>query len=121
MQEGVHGCCDVLPRYRALAGKKGMVECQRLGAGDMYIMVAVSPQRGFSLSIFCNYIVAVLRRLEFAAVDFVVAHAYATAYDAQAAKTAGWTAARAEQTKQTRFRKDVPYHAAFWFVPARRW
>ena len=27
------------------------------------------------------------------------------------------TAARAEQTKRTRFRKDVPDHAAFRFVP----
>ena len=49
--------------------------------------------------------------------DVVVAHAYANAYAAQAAKAAGWTAARAEQTKRTRFRKDVPDHAAFRFVP----
>ena len=35
----------------------------------------------------------------------------------QAAKKAGWTAARAERTKRTRFRKDVPDHAAFRFVP----
>ena len=35
----------------------------------------------------------------------------------QAAKKAGWTAARAERTKRTRFRKDVPVHAAFQFVP----
>ena len=42
------------PRYRALAGKKGMVECQRRGD-----------------------IVAVLLRLELAAVDVVVAHASA--------------------------------------------
>ena len=69
------------PRYRALAGKKGMVECQC--PGD---------------------IVAVLRRLEPAAVDVVVAHASAKIYAAQAAKTAGWTAASAEQTKRTRFR-----------------
>ena len=38
-------------------------------------------------------------------------------YAAEAAKTAGWTAARAEWTKRTRFRKDVPDHAAFTFVP----
>ena len=85
------------PRYRALAGKKGicMAECQR--RGDT---------------------VAVLPRLELAAVDAVVAHAYASAkpYAAQAAKTAGWTAARAERTKRTRLRKDVP-DAAFRFVP----
>ena len=62
-------------------------------------------------------IVAVLPRLELAAVDFVVAHASAKSYAAQAAKTAGWTAARAEQTKRTRFRKHVPDHAAFRFVP----
>ena len=42
------------PRYRALAGKKGMIECQRR----------------------CD-IVAVLPRLELAAVDVVVAHASA--------------------------------------------
>ena len=40
---------------------------------------------------------AVLPRLELAAVDVVVAHASAKMYAAQAAKTAGWTAARAEQ------------------------
>ena len=80
------------PRYRALAGKKGMVECQRRG-----------------------YIVAVLPRLELVAVDVVVAHVSAKLYAAQAAKTAGWTA-RAERTERTRFRKDVPDHAAFRFV-----
>ena len=53
------------PRYRALAGKKGMVECQRRGD-----------------------IVAVLPRLELAAVDVVVAHASAKSYAAEAAKTA---------------------------------
>ena len=62
-------------------------------------------------------IVAVLPRLELAAVGVVVAHASAKSCDAQAAKTAGWTAARAEQPKRTRFRKDVPDHAAFLFVP----
>ena len=62
-------------------------------------------------------IVAVLPRLELAAVDVVVAHASAKSYAAEAAKTAGWTAARAEQTKRTRFRKDVPDHAACRFVP----
>ena len=72
------------PRYRALAGKKGMVECQRRGD-----------------------VVAVLPRLELAAVDVVVAHAYGKSYAAQAAKTAGWTAARDEQTKRVRFKKDV--------------
>ena len=40
-----------------------------------------------------------LPRLQLAAVDVVVAHAYAKPYAAQAAKIAGWTAARAEQTK----------------------
>ena len=82
------------PRYRALAGKKGMVECQRRGN-----------------------IVPILPRLEVAAVDVEVMHASAKLYAAQAAKTAGCTAARAEQTKRTRFRKDVPDHAAFRFVP----
>ena len=62
------------PRYRALAGKKGMVECQ-----------------------FRGDIVAVLPRLELAAVDVVVAHASAKSYATQAAKTAGWTAAKAER------------------------
>ena len=83
------------PCYRALAGKNGMVECQCLGD-----------------------IVAVLPWLELAAVDVVVAHASAAAksYAAQAAKTTGWTAARAEQTKRARFRKDVPDNAAFRFV-----
>ena len=70
-----------------------MVECQRRGD-----------------------IVAVLPRLELAAVDVVVVHASAKSYAAKAAKTAGWTAARAEQTKRTRFRKDFPDHAAFRFV-----
>ena len=81
-------------RYRALAGQKGMVECQH--RADT---------------------VAVLPRLELAAVDVVVPHASAKSYAAQAAKTAGWTAARAEPTKRTRFSKDVPDHAAFRFVP----
>ena len=76
------------PRYRAVAGKKGMVECQRQGD-----------------------IVAVLPRLELAAVDVVVSHASAESYFAEAAKTAGWTVARAERTKRTRLRKDVPDHA----------
>ena len=82
------------PRYRALAGKKGMVECQRRGD-----------------------IVVVLPLPELAAVDIVVAHASAKSYAAQASNTAGWTAARAERTKRTRFSKDVPDHAAFMFVP----
>ena len=42
-----------------------------------------------------------------AAVDVVVAHASAKPHAAQAAKETGWTAARAEQTKRARFRKDV--------------
>ena len=62
-------------------------------------------------------IVAVPPRLEIAAVDFLVVHASAKLYLAQATKTAGWTAARAERTKRTRFRKDVPDHATFRFVP----
>ena len=82
------------PRYLALASKKGMVECQRRGV-----------------------IVAVLPRLELAAVDVVVAHAFAKSNAAEAAKTAGWTVARAEHTKRPRVRKDVPDHAAFQFVP----
>ena len=52
------------PRYRTLAGKKGMVEFQRRGD-----------------------IVAVLPRLELAAEDVVVAHAPAKSYAAEAAKT----------------------------------
>ena len=60
------------------------------------------------------------------AVDVVVAPASARSYAAQTAKTAGWTPARAEQTKRTTFRKDVnvnvhvsnvPDHATFRFVP----
>ena len=68
------------PRYRRLAGKKGKVECQHQGD-----------------------IVAVLPQLELAAVEVVVAHASAKSYTAEAVKTAGWTAARAEWTKRTRF------------------
>ena len=82
------------PRYRALAGKKGMVECQRR----------------------CD-ILAVLPWLELAAVDDVVAHAPANSNAAQAANEAGWTAARAVWTKRTRFRNDVPDHAACRFMP----
>ena len=59
-------CQSAEPRYRALAGKKGIVECQRRGD-----------------------IVAVLLRLELAAVDVVVAHASAESYAAQPAKAAG--------------------------------
>ena len=62
----------VEPHYRALAGKNGMVECQRRGD-----------------------IVAVLPWLELAAVDVIVAHAPAKSYAAQDAKVVGWTAARA--------------------------
>ena len=82
------------PRYRDLPGKKGMVECQRRGD-----------------------IVAVLPRLKLSAVDVVVANASAKSYAAQAAKPVGWTAASAERTQPTRFRKDVPDHAAFRVVP----
>ena len=46
------------------------------------------------------------------AVDAVVANAFAKSYAAQAAKIAGWTTARAEQTKRTRFSKEVLDHAA---------
>ena len=45
-------------------------------------------------------------------VDDVVAHAPAKSYAAPAAKTAGWTAARAEHTSRTHFSKDVPHHAS---------
>ena len=93
--EGWKGCQSAAePRYRALAGKKGVIKCQCRGD-----------------------VVAVLPRLELSVVDVVVARASATSYAAQAAKTAGWTAARAEQTKRTRFKKDMPDHAAFRFVP----
>ena len=54
------------PRYRALAGKKRIVECQRRGD-----------------------IVAVLPRLELSVVDVVVAHASAKSYAAEAAETDG--------------------------------
>ena len=62
---------------------------------------------------------AVLLRLKLVhvAVDVVVAHAPAKSYAAEAAKEAGWTVARAERSKRARFRKDVPGHAAFRFVP----
>ena len=52
-----------------------------------------------------------------AAVDVVVAHASAKSYTTQAAKTAGWTVARAEQTKRPRFRTYVLDHAAFRSLP----
>ena len=81
-------------RYRALAGKKSIVECQRRGD-----------------------IVAVLPRYALAAVNVVVAHASVKSYAAQAAQRAGWAATRAEQTKRTWFRQDVPDHDAFLFVP----
>ena len=82
------------PQYLALPWKKGMVKYQRRGE-----------------------IVAALPQLVLAAVDVVVAHASAKSYTAQAVKTAGWTATRAEQTKRTRFGEDFPDHAALWFVP----
>ena len=81
-------------RYQALAGKKGMVECQRRAD-----------------------IVTVLPRRELAALDFVVTHATAKLYAAEAAKKAGWTAARAEQIKRTGFRKDLPDYTALQLVP----
>ena len=85
------------PCYRTLAGKKGMAKYQLRGD-----------------------IVAVLPRCEPAAVDSVAAHASANSPAAQAAKEAGWTAVRAERTKWARFRKDMPDHAAFRFVPLRK-
>ena len=82
------------PRYLALVKQQGMEECQRRGD-----------------------IVAVLQWLDLVAVDVAVAYASAKSYSAQAGRAAGWTAARAEQTKRTRFRKYLPDHAAFRFVP----
>ena len=70
------------PRYRALAGKKGIDERQAQGG-----------------------IVAVLPGLVLAAVDVGVAHAPAKSYAAQAAKTAGWTSARAEQTNRQELKR----------------
>ena len=64
-----------------------------------------------------NNIVAVLPRLELAAVEVMVAQASAKSYAAEAAKTAGLIPARAEQTKHTWFRKDVLDDAAFQFLP----
>ena len=63
-------------------------------------------------------IVVVLPRFELAAVAYADAHASAKSYT-QAAKKSGRAAARAERTKRTQFRKDVPDHhdAAFWVVP----
>ena len=77
------------PRYRALTGGEGMAKCQRNGD-----------------------IVAVLLRLELAAV--VIAHASSKSYSAQTVMQAGWTVARAEQSK--RLRNGVPDHAALGFV-----
>ena len=56
-----------------------------------------------------------LQRLELAAWDVVVAHASAKSYTsaAQDAKEAGWSAAKAERTKRTRVRKDVPDQTCF--------
>ena len=62
-------------------------------------------------------IVAVLPRNELAAVDVVLMHASVKSHAAQAAKEFGWTAVRAERTERTLFRKDVPDHASFRFVP----
>ena len=50
-------------------------------------------------------------------VDVVVAHASTKSYAAEASEAAGWTAARADRSKRTRVRKDVPDHAAFRIVP----
>ena len=61
-------------------------------------------------------IVAVLPQLVLPAVDVVVAYTAAKSYAAQAANESGWTALRADQARRTRFRTDVPDHAAFWFV-----
>ena len=72
-----------------MAGRKGTVESQRR-----------------------SDTVAVLPRLELAAVGVAVTHASAKPYAAQVSKEAGRTAARAERTKRTLFRKDVPDHAA---------
>ena len=44
----------------------------------------------------------------------------ATPYAAAAAEEAGWLAARAERIKRMRVMKDVPDHAASWFVPCLR-
>ena len=82
------------PRYRAIAGGQGVVENNRRGD-----------------------IVAVLPRLELAAVDVVVTHAPAASYVAAAARAAGATAAQAEAKKRQRFKDDLPDHAAFRFVP----
>ena len=62
-------------------------------------------------------VVVVMPRLEMAAVDVVVTHAPAASYVAAAARETGATAERAEDRKRDRFRRDVPDHAAFRFVP----
>ena len=57
---------------------------------------------------------AVLPRFALAAAEIVLMYAYAQACAAQAATR--WTAAGAEQTKRTRFRKSGSGRAAFCFV-----
>ena len=90
-----------------------------IGARLAPLQVGVGTPGGTEIVVFQRRgdIVAVLPRLKIAAVDVVVAHASAKSYAAEAAKTSGWTAARAERTKRTRFRKDAPDHAAFRFLP----
>ena len=56
-------------------------------------------------------------RLDVASVDAVVMHASAKSSAVQAAKEAGWTAARAERAKRMRCWKDVPDRAACRCVP----
>ena len=62
-------------------------------------------------------IAAVLLRLGLTAVEMTLTHAWAKLYAAQAATRASVTVARAEQTKRTRFRNDVPGSSEFQFVP----
>ena len=50
-------------------------------------------------------------------VGVVVGHAAARPYAAQAAKQAGWTSLRAEQTQQKRSTSGVSHHAAIKFLP----
>ena len=50
-------------------------------------------------------------------VGVVIGHVSAQPCAAQAAKQAGWTSVRAEQTKQKRSTSDLTYHAAIQFPP----
>ena len=96
-------------RHDNLANALGLVvtACScHLGAGPRYL-VALAGKKGGVESLRRGDIVAFLTRLELVAVDVVVTHASTNSYAAKAAKKAGWTAARAERTKRTRFRKDV--------------